>query len=162
MNTITIRWKRLVNEKGQTCSRCGATGRTVQSGVDKLKKALAELGIEVILKTEFLDFPIFTKDPLQSNQIWVGEKLLEQWIGATVGQSPCCDVCAGSECRTLSIGNNTFEEIPENLIIQAGLLAAAELFAARFPPFSALYHRAQNIPMPKIMFQLLKKSFFSV
>lgn len=128
MKTLAIRWKRLVNEKGQTCKRCGATGETVQSAANKLKKALAELGIEVSLKTENIDFPMFTKDPLQSNRIWIGEKPLEKWLGATVGQSPCCDVCANSECRTISIENAIFEEVPEKLIVRAGLLAAAELF----------------------------------
>jgi len=129
MKTITIRWKRLINEKGQTCVRCGSTGEAIQSAVNKLKKALAEIGIEVCLKIETLDFPMFTKDPLQSNRIWVGERPLEKWVGASVGQSPCCDVCADSECRILSIGNSTYEEIPEKLIIRAGLLAAAELFS---------------------------------
>ena len=47
METITIRWQRLVDEKGQTCTRCGATGERVQSAVKKLKKALVELGINV-------------------------------------------------------------------------------------------------------------------
>jgi hypothetical protein len=129
MKAITIRWKRLVDGEDRTCPRCGITGETVQSAVGKLKKSLAELGIEVILKTEARNFPMFSRDPLQSNRIWVGEKPLEEWVGASVGQSPCCGVCADSECRTLIIGGNTFEEIPERLIIQAGLLAAAELFA---------------------------------
>jgi len=129
MKAITIRWKRLVDGEDRTCPRCGITGETVQSAVGKLKKSLAELGIEVILKTEALNFPMFSRDPLQSNRIWVGEKPLEEWVGASVGQSPCCGVCTDSECRTLIIGGNTFEEIPERLIIQAGLLAAAELFA---------------------------------
>ncbi|SEM63333.1 protein of unknown function [Syntrophus gentianae] len=128
MKTLTIRWKRLVDGQDQTCPRCGATGETVRSAVDKLKKALAELGIEVLFKTETLDFPMFSQDSLQSNRIWIGEKPLEEWIGATVGQSPCCGVCGDSDCRTLSIGNNTYEEIPERLIVQAGLLAAAELY----------------------------------
>jgi hypothetical protein len=128
MKTLTFRWKRLVNEHDQTCPRCGSTEEAVRSAVDKLKKALAELDIEVVLKMEFLDFPLFAKDPLQSNRIWIADKPLEQWIGATVGQSPCCDVCGDSDCRTLSIGNSTFEEVPEKFIIQAGLLAAAELF----------------------------------
>jgi len=129
MKTLIIRWKRLVDENDQTCPRCGLTGETVRSAADKLKTALAELGIEVLLKAETFDFPMFTEDPLQSNRIWVGEKPLEEWIGAVVGQSPCCGVCADSECRTLTIGNNTFEEIPEKLIIQAGLLAAANLLS---------------------------------
>jgi hypothetical protein len=127
MKTLTIRWQRLVNDTGQTCPRCGFTGETVQLAVDKLKKALAVLDIEVNLRTSTLDFPMFAQDPLQSNRIWIGEKPLEQWIGATVGQSQCCNVCEDNECRTLSVGDRIFEEIPEALIIRAGLLAAAEL-----------------------------------
>ncbi|MDY0187953.1 MAG: DUF2703 domain-containing protein [Syntrophus sp. (in: bacteria)] len=53
-----------------------------------------------------------------------------KWIGTEVEQRPGYDVCAGSHCRTISVGNQTFEEIPEKLIIQAGLSAAAELLAA--------------------------------
>jgi len=128
MKTLTIRWQRLVNESGQTCTRCEETGDTVKTAFDKLKKTLAVLDIEVELEKETLDFLIFTKDPLQSNRIWIGGRPLEEWIGATVGKSQCCDVCGDSECRTISIGQNTFETIPENLIIRAGLFAAAELF----------------------------------
>ena len=128
MKTLTISWQRLVNESGQTCARCGETGDTVKTAFDKLKKSLAELDIEVELEKETLDFSIFTKDPLQSNRIWIGGRPLEEWIGATVGRSQCCDVCGNSECRTILTGQNTFEVIPEDLIIRAGLLAAAELF----------------------------------
>ena len=128
MKTLTIRWQRLVNESGQTCVRCGETGDTLKTALNKLKKSLSELDIEVELKEETLDFSIFTKDPLQSNCILIGGKTLEEWIGATVGKSQCCEVCGDSECRTISIGQNTFETIPEDLIIRAGLLAAAELF----------------------------------
>ena len=128
MKTLTIRWQRLVNKAGQTCPRCTDTEDTVEAACNKLKKSLGELDIEVILNKEILDFSIFTKDPLQSNRIWVNEKPLEQWIGGNVGQSKCCDVCGEAECRTVSIGQDTFEIIPEELIIRAALLAAAELF----------------------------------
>ena len=33
------------------------------------------------------------------------------------------------ECRTISIDQNTFETIPEDIIIRAGLLAAEKLLA---------------------------------
>jgi len=128
MKTLTISWQRLVNESGQTCVRCTETGSTVEDAYNKLKKSLVELDIKVELKKEVLGFSIFTKDPLQSNRIWIEGKSLEEWIGATVGKSQCCDVCGDSECRTISIDQNTFEIIPEELIIRAGLLAAAELF----------------------------------
>jgi hypothetical protein len=59
----------------------------------------------------------------------ISGKLLEEWIGGETGKSKCCDVCGDSECRTISFGENTFESIPERLIIKAGLLAAAELIA---------------------------------
>lgn len=127
MKNLTIRWQRLLNEDDQTCLRCGETGETVKTAFEKLKRALAELDIEVVLTKEALDFSTFTKDPLQSNCIWIGGRLLEEWIGGTTGKSQCCDACGDSECRTISFGENTFESIPENLIIRAGLLAAAEL-----------------------------------
>jgi hypothetical protein len=128
MKTLTIRWKRLVNQAGKTCPRCTDTGDTVETACNKLKKSLGELDIEVVLNKETLDFSIFTKDPLQSNRIWIAEKPLEEWIGANVGKSKCCDVCEEADCRTISIDQNTFEIIPEELIIKAALLAAAELF----------------------------------
>lgn len=128
MKTLTIQWQRLVDGSGQTCDRCRNTGDTVETAWKKLQKALAELGIDVKLETKTLDHAVFIKDPLQSNRIWIEGKPLEDWIGATVGQSQCCDVCGDSECRTISFSQNTYETPPEDLIIRAGLLAAAELF----------------------------------
>lgn len=128
MRKLKIRWQRLVNQDGDTCPRCTDTGDTVESAFTKLKKSLGALGIEVELEKETLDFSIFTRDPLQSNRIWIGEKPLEEWIGAAVGKSQCCDACGDSECRTISLDQSTFEAIPERLIIRAGLLAAAEIF----------------------------------
>jgi hypothetical protein len=127
MKKLIIRWQRLVNETGQTCQRCSDTGYSVESAFNKLKKSLSELDIKVELKKEALGFSKFTKDPLQSNRIWIGGKPFEEWIGATAGKSKCCDICGNSECLTLSTGQNTFEAIPENLIISAVLSAAAEL-----------------------------------
>lgn len=128
MKKLTIKWQRLVNETGNTCPRCSDTGDTVETVFKKLEQSLSKLNIEVELIKETLDFSIFTKDPLQSNRIWIGGKPLEEWIGATVGKSQCCDVCGDAECRTISTDQNTFEAIPENLIIRACLMAAAELF----------------------------------
>lgn len=127
MKKLTIQWQRLLNDKNQTCPRCSETGETVNTVVLKLKSALAELGIEVELIQKSIDFLVFKNNPLQSNSILINGKLLEDWIGGETGKSKCCDVCGDSECRTISFGENTFESIPENLIIKAGLLAAAEL-----------------------------------
>lgn len=128
MKTLTIKWQRLTNETGQTCDRCRDTGGTIETAFKKLQKALAELGIKTELESTAIDLKEFRKDPLQSNRIWISGRPLEEWIGANVGQSRCCSVCGDSECRTISINKNTFETIPEELIIRACLLAAAELF----------------------------------
>ena len=127
MKTLTIRWQRLVNEKRDTCERCEATGDSIQSAFNKLKRSLAEIDIQIRLEKEAIDFSTFTKDPLQSNRIWIGVKPFEDWIGAAVGKSQCSDECEGSECRTLIVDKKSYEKLPENLIIRAGLLAAAEI-----------------------------------
>lgn len=129
MKKLTIRWQRLVDETGSTCPRCSDTGDNVERVFARVKQSLSGLNVEVELTRESLGFSVFTKDPLQSNRVWIGDKPLEEWIGATVGKSQCCDVCGDAECRTISTENNTYETIPENLIVRACLLAAAELFA---------------------------------
>ncbi|WP_446737771.1 DUF2703 domain-containing protein [Rhodoblastus sp. 17X3] len=43
---MPIIWQRLVSAKGQTCLRCNATGRNVQSAVAKLAEMLRPLNIE--------------------------------------------------------------------------------------------------------------------
>ena len=128
MKTLTIRWKRLINERGQTCDRCRDTGGTIEIVFKKLQRALAELGIKVKLELKTIDLKTFRRDPLESNRIWISGRPLEVWLGATVGQSRCCNVCGDSDCRTISIDRNMFETIPEELIIRACLLAAAELY----------------------------------
>ena len=127
MKKLIIQWQRLLNDKNQTCPRCSETGETVKTGFSNLKNALAELGIEVELIQKALDLSTFANNPLQSNTILVNGKLLKEWIGGETGKSKCCDVCGDSECRTISLGESTFESIPENWIIKAGLLAAADL-----------------------------------
>lgn len=127
MKTVSVRWQRLVTDGGDTCERCSSTGSAVERAVRRLGEALAPLGIGVSLIREALDQARFAGDPLQSNRIWINGKPLEEWIGAGSGESRCCDACGDSMCRTLEVGSSSYEAVPEELIIKAGLLAAAEL-----------------------------------
>lgn len=129
MKTLRIKWQRLVSE-GQTCPRCGSTEEELEKGISTLKKSLAPLGIEVVLEKGLLTEAEFQKDPLQSNRVWFNDRPLEDWIGGEVGQSPCCDVCGPSECRTLGVGGQVYEAIPADLIIKVGLIAASQLVGA--------------------------------
>lgn len=129
---LKITWQRLIDEKGQTCVRCGATEKQLQEAFQSLKKSLTELGIKVTLEKKALDPATCAKDISQSNRIWVGQQTLEQWLGAKVGKSPCGFCCAGlgdeAECRTVEVEGQVYETIPAKLIVMAGLLAAAGLY----------------------------------
>jgi hypothetical protein len=129
MKTLKIKWQRLVSE-GETCPRCGSTEEELKKAISTLKQSLIPLGIEVVLEKAELSVAEFKKDPLRSNQIWLNNWSLEHWIGGKVGQSPCCDVCGPSECRTVVVEGEVYEAIPADLIIKAGLLAASQLLSA--------------------------------
>ncbi len=126
LKTLNIKWQRLVTE-GETCPRCGNTEQELDKAIDKLKQALTPLGIDVSLEKEELNIPKFKKDPLQSNRIWINGHPIENIINGNVGQSPCCDVCGPSDCRTVEINGQIYETIPSDLIIQAGLAATNQI-----------------------------------
>lgn len=128
MKVLKIRWERLVDEKGQTCDRCGTTEKAIEDAVKKLKLSLRELQIDVVLEKNAIGLSTFSKDPLQSNRIWIADKLIEEWLSATTGQSKCCSTCQDSDCRTITVNGRTYEAVPVELIVKAGLLAGAQLF----------------------------------
>jgi hypothetical protein len=99
----------------------------VEEAVNKLKGTLKGLGIDVILEKSAISPSEFSKDTLESNRIWIDGKPIEEWLSATSGQSKCCTVCGDSDCRTVTVGGKTYEAIPTELIVKAGLLAGAEL-----------------------------------
>ncbi len=129
---LKITWQRLVDEKGQTCQRCSSTEEELQEAFQSLKKSFAPLGIKVTLKKKSLDPVTCAKDISQSNRIWVGDQSLEEWLGAKVGKNLCGFCCAELgdqvECRTVEVEGQVYETIPADLIIRAGLLAAADLY----------------------------------
>ncbi len=128
--TLKIEWQRLVSND-KTCPRCGSTEEELGKAVSALKQSLAPLGIEVALEKKELSIPEFKKAPLQSNLILINNRPLEDYLGGSVGQSPCCDVCGPSDCRTVNIGGQVYETVPADIIIQAGLVAAAQLVNAK-------------------------------
>lgn len=127
MKTLTIRWQRLLDEKGQTCNRCGDTEAAMEDAVGKLRAVFAPQGIEVVLEKIAIDPSEFSKDTLESNRIWIDGKPLEEWVTGKVGQSRCCSVCGESDCRTVSVDGNVYEAIPTELILRVGKLAGVRL-----------------------------------
>jgi hypothetical protein len=128
MKQLPIVWKRLVVDN-RTCERCGATSEQLQLAVDKLQAALRPLGIQPVLETQAIDERAFKAQPSESNRVWIAGRPMEEWLGADVGMSPCCSVCGDSDCRTLKLAGQTFETVPAELLIKAGLIAASGLVA---------------------------------
>ena len=128
MRQMPIVWKRLVMG-GETCNRCGDTGRELDLAVAKLAASLLPLGIEPILKLQELSETEFKVNPSESNRVWIAGKPVEEWLGASVGMSRCCSVCGDSDCRTLEIEGRSYEAIPEDQLVKAGLIAASQMIA---------------------------------
>ena len=135
MKSLPITWKRLVKD-GQTCERCGSTQESVLGAVAKLEAALRPLGIQPALDTQEIDDASFRADPAESNRIWIAGRPMEDWLGANVGMSRCCSVCGSLPCRTMQVGDDTYEAIPEDLIVRAAMVAASALIGSP-PPASA-------------------------
>ncbi len=133
MDALVIEWQRLLDEQKETCPRCGSTEQEVERAVRELNQLLAASDITVSLNKKAIDQETFRKDALQSNRILIAGKTLEEWLGATTGQSKCCDVCGDSACRTVEYGGDTHEAIPAELIVRAGIAAAAYLFKLQPP-----------------------------
>lgn len=129
MKTLPIVWKRLVSE-GATCPRCGSTQQNITSAIAQLQSALRPLGIEPALDMQALDDAAFRANPSESNRIWIGGRPMEDWLGARPGNSPCCEVCGDLPCRTMEVDGTTYEAIPADLIVRAGVVAAAKMIAS--------------------------------
>ena len=127
MKSLPIIWQRLVSSEGKTCDRCDATYQEMQRALGKLKETLHPLGIEPTLDVRAIDEEAFKANPSESNRIWIAGRPMEEWLGARVGSSRCCSVCGESECRTVKVGDITFEAVPEKLFLKAALLASSQL-----------------------------------
>jgi hypothetical protein len=124
MRPLPIIWQRLV-KAGETCDRCGSTQAAITGALAKLEAALRPLGFLPALETRALDESSFRADPSASNRIWIDGTPMEEWLGASVGKSPCCSVCGDLPCRTLELAGSSFEAIPEDLIVEAALIAVS-------------------------------------
>jgi hypothetical protein len=127
MRTLPIRWQRLVNSKGATCPRCQGTGGEVRRAVAQLRSILEPRGIEPVLEEEAIDEAAFRADTLRSNEVLVAGRPIDWWLGGQAGSSRCCAACGDSDCRTLELDGQSYDVIPEALIVRAGLAAASQL-----------------------------------
>ncbi len=129
LKPLTVVWQRLV-KAGATCERCGSTHQQILDAMARLEPALRPLGIRPELQTVVLDEASFKADPSASNRIWIAGRPMEQWLGARAGSSRCRSVCGDLPCRTLEMDGQSFEAIPQDLIVKAALVAAVGMIEA--------------------------------
>lgn len=131
---LPIRWQRMVDDTGSTCNRCGGTQEELDKAARTLGTVLDPLGIHVILEERELSMEECRADIMESNRIWIADKSLEDLLGAEVNRSVCGSCCGALgevvECRTTSLMGQTYEVIPAQLIVKAGLKAASEIIPA--------------------------------
>lgn len=127
MQPLLIVWQRLVNAQGHTCPRCRGTGQALQRAVERLRPMLEPLGVSPVLEVRAIDADGFVAQPSESNRIWVAGRPLEDWLGGQTGSSRCCNECGDQDCRTLELGGQTHEVVPEELLVRAGLKAGLAL-----------------------------------
>ena len=144
MRSLVIEWQRLLDEDEQTCPRCDSTERAVEKARIELNQMLAPSDIVVTVVKKSITPETFQKDALQSNKITISGRTLEEWLGATTGQSKCCETCGDAECRTVEYNGATHEAVPAELIVTAGIAAAADLFKIKPPQMR------QRIPVLKL------------
>lgn len=133
MKTLPILWQRLVSRRGTTCPRCAGTGEEVERAIGRLTRVLAPMGIEPRLETREIDEGTFLEQPLESNRILIAGKSIEEWLGGQTGSSKCCEECGDNECRTVEVAGQTYEVIPEDLLVRAGIIAATRMLDSTLP-----------------------------
>ncbi len=128
--TLVLEWQRMIDEEGNVCCSSEDTRMAVETAREKLAKELEAHGIKVVLaKSDFS--PEECKEcPERSNRILIAGCGIDYWLQAEVGSSPCegfCKEALGDKgsCQNLIYEGETYEVIPAELIVKAGLAAAA-------------------------------------
>lgn len=125
--TLVIQWQRLTESSGDTCGRCGNTERSIDEAGRLLTASRRPLGIRVSVVKARLTSEMFGLDPSQSNRIWIADQPLEEIIGAQTGVSRCSGCCGDRDCRTTVVDGRSYETVPPELIVRAGLKLAANM-----------------------------------
>lgn len=120
MQTLQIEWKHYENA-GETCVRCSETGQELQKVVTSLVEECRPHGWDIQLKITKLT----EQDIAESNIILINGQPIENILkDATSGESQCdsCGELMGQAsvcCRTIEIGEKSYEGISSELIREA-------------------------------------------
>ena len=121
MKQLHIEWRHL-NERANTCSRCAATGESVDKVIDALRAELAPQGVEIT----FTETPLTGERITDSNLLLFNGTPLDAVLAGARAQQNYCGSCSEitqteTHCRAIEHDGQVYEAIPTALIRQAAL-----------------------------------------
>jgi len=128
--TLVIHWRHAVCQNENPCERCINTPLEIQQAYENLKESLAGLGIVVTFEEK--------KIKEHDDHIYINDRDITDLLEGETIKTACMN-CLDDKgdprtCNSLKLGDNTYEVIPAELIIKAGLVAASELVTAAPEP----------------------------
>lgn len=118
MKHLEIEWMHY-DKEGETCTRCNNTGDNVKAALKSISKDKNFKDTIITYKETKLDAD---KMP-ESNTVLINGIKLETILNATASENFChscsCLAGAGSNCRTIVRDGQSYEAIPEEMILEA-------------------------------------------
>jgi hypothetical protein len=112
MHVLTLRWQKPAVEREHAC---GVTEPELQQALHKLTQSLKKSNTEVQLG--YLRGGTLPDAP--ATGLWINGKPLETWLNAEV-------VAEESGCTTLKLAEKSYDRIPAEVIVKAGMIAAGQ------------------------------------
>jgi hypothetical protein len=138
VKTLTIAWHKVTEDDGTVCDLSTRTQQVVEQAAKDLRRTLAPNGIDVAVET--ITPAKVEGSQCLCNRVLVQGRFVDEWLGADVVKAPCsgcadrgaCPKSAesGSACAgqtAMAYQGNTYEIVPANLLMMAGLIAAADM-----------------------------------
>jgi hypothetical protein len=135
---LTVAWHKILDEDGSVCDLSVDTEAVVKQACDELRRVLAPDGVDVVVKT--LSPAKEDGADCLCNRVLIQGRYVDEWLGAEVTKASCSGcpnqagctegtaptvTCAGKTHMTYR--GKTYEIIPSNFIVMAGMIAAADL-----------------------------------
>ncbi len=120
-HTLTLRWNPALSSADPSC---GVTDAELQKAVRTLTKSLKKTGMSVQLGQ-------VSGGPANAASgvgLWINNVPFEQWLSAEI-VTPASS--AERDCPVIRVGDETYETIPADLIVKAGLAAAGDPLSLR-------------------------------
>ncbi len=118
MKELTIEWKHY-DKEGETCTRCNDTGESIRNAM----KTASSDPVLKDLKISFVETRLKASEMQQSNSILFNGVPIEAVLNAKTSENYChscsCLAGEGSNCRTIEFKGETYEAIPEEIILMA-------------------------------------------